>query len=119
MAVLIGLVVGGIGYYIWSVVAALYHDWSLSRGVDKLKAEGAARREKRREADEQRLDNGCDHAFGETYGGFPPNACHKCGLEKDRPSGACDHVWKFAAEATPCSYCEKCGRKYVSGNIQY
>jgi hypothetical protein len=114
LGAIIVFVVGGIAYYLWSVAAALYHDWSLARGVDKLKAESDERRARRREQDERRLENGCEHAFGETFGGFPLNACHKCGLERERPRGECDHAWRFANEATPCSYCEKCGKKYVA-----
>ncbi len=114
LGILIFGVLAGIVYFCWTIVAALYHDWSLSRHVDEIRAESAAQRARRLEEAAKRLDNGCEHAFGETFGGFPPHACHKCGLEKERPQGACDHVWRMAREAVPCSRCEKCGKRYVS-----
>ena len=104
----------GIIYFCWSIVAELFHHWWMGKDVNKIKAESEIRRAKRTEEAEQRLDNGCDHAFGESYGGFPPNACPKCGLERKPPDGPCDHVWRLAHEAVPCSYCEKCGKKYVT-----
>ncbi len=117
VGILIVGVLAGIVYFCWSILAALYHDWMMSRGVEDIKAESAAQRAKRQEEATKRLDNGCDHVFGETFGGFPPHACHKCGLEQERPQGPCDHVWRMAREATPCSYCEKCHKRYVNPRI--
>jgi hypothetical protein len=111
----IGLgVIAAIVYFLWSIVAALYHDWSLGRGVNELATESENLREQRKQREKERLENGCAHDFGSSFGGFPPNACFKCGLENTRPSGPCDHVWRLANEPVPCSYCEKCGKKYLS-----
>lgn len=117
MGILICGVLAGIAYFCWTIIVALYHDWMMGRGVKEIRADSAAQRTKRLEEATRRLDNGCDHEFGETFGGFPPNACHKCGLEQQRPQGACDHVWRIMHEATPCSRCEKCGKRYVSQRI--
>jgi len=114
ISMLIIAVVATLAYFLWSVVTTLYRDWYMGKDVDKIKAESAVRRARRLEEASRRLENGCDHSFGEMLGGFPPNACFKCGLERERPVGACDHVWRAANEPIPCSYCEKCGRKYVS-----
>ncbi len=117
MGILIVGVLGGIIYFCWSIIVALYHDWVLGRHVGTIKANAEAERVKRGEEARKRLDNGCDHAFGETFGGFPPNACHKCGLEQTKPSGNCDHVWKMMKEAVPRSQCKECGKRYISPNI--
>jgi hypothetical protein len=100
-------------YFLWTIFAELYHNWLLGRGVEQLEAESRTWREQRRRREMERLENGCDHEFGKSFGGFPPNACHKCGLERTRPAGNCDHVWRSANEPIPCSYCERCGRKYL------
>jgi hypothetical protein len=118
MGILIFGVLAGIIYFCWSIIVALYHDWTLGRHVGAIQAQSEAQRAKRAEEARKRLDNGCDHVFGETFGGFPPQACHKCGLEQQRPSGNCDHVWKMSREAVPCSYCEKCGKRYVSPTVE-
>lgn len=112
-------VLGGIIYVCWLIVASLYHDWILGRHVGEIQAESEMRRERRAEEARRRLDNGCEHVFGETLGGFPPNACHRCGLEMERPPGNCDHVWRMRHEAVPCSYCEKCGKRFVSPVINH
>ncbi len=117
VGILVFGVLAGVLYFLWAILAALYHDWAMGRGVKQIQAASAAQRAKREEEAAKRLNNGCDHAFGETFGGFPPSACHKCGLERDRPQGPCDHVWRMAEEATPCSYCEKCGKRYVSSKL--
>jgi len=111
-------VVAGVAYFIWKIVSALYEDWSLGKDVHRIKVESAQRRAQRQQEEAARLDNGCAHAFGHALGGFPPNACRKCGLERERPAGPCDHVWRRSNEPVPCSYCEKCGRKYVSPTIR-
>lgn len=110
-------VLAGIVYFCWSIVAALYHDWMLGRHVGAIKAASAAHRAQRAEDAKKRLDNGCDHVFGESLGGFPANACHKCGIEKERPAGNCDHVWRMVQQAVPSSCCEKCGKRYVSPRV--
>lgn len=117
LGILIFGVLAGIVYFCWSIIAAFYHDWVLGRHVKTIQAESDTERARRAEEARKRLDNGCDHAFGEGLGGFPPNACPKCGLEKTRPPGNCDHVWRLSREAVPCSYCEKCGRRYVSPRV--
>lgn len=117
LGVLILGVLAGIIYFCWSIITALYHDWMLGRHVGAIEAESTARRAQRAEEARQRLDNGCDHVFGESLGGFPPQACPKCGLEKVRPSDNCDHVWRFSQEGVPSSYCEKCGKRYVSSRV--
>jgi hypothetical protein len=117
LSMLIVGVLATIIYFTWSVVTTLYGDWQMGKDVDKIKAASAARRGKRHEEATRRLDNGCDHRFGEAFAGFPPDACHKCGLSQERPIGPCDHVWQPAKEAVPCSYCEKCGKKYVNSRV--
>jgi hypothetical protein len=114
------VIVGGlsaVAYLAWSVIATLYRDWQMGKDVDKIKAESEARRKERKEEAVRRLDNGCDHSFGEAFAGFPADACYKCGLERERPTGSCDHVWRLANEPVPCSYCDKCRRKYVSPRV--
>jgi hypothetical protein len=117
LGILVFGVIAGIIYYFWSVIAALYRDWMMGKDVGKIKAQSETLRQKRAEEAERRLDNGCEHVFGESLGGFPPNTCHKCGLEKDRPDGPCDHVWKASQEGIASSTCAKCGRRYVSPNV--
>jgi hypothetical protein len=119
LGIVIFSVLAGILYFCWSIIAALYHDWVLGRHVGAIRADSETQRAKRAEEARKRLDNGCEHEFGESLGGFPPNACHKCGLEKQRPTGNCDHVWRLSKEAVPCSYCEKCGKRYVSPRVQH
>ena len=114
LLILILGVLSGIVYFAWLVVSALYRDWVMGKDVNRIRAEAESRRADRKEEGIRRLDNGCEHVFGETFGGFPPQACHKCGLEQNRPDGPCDHVWRMSQEAVPSSYCEKCGKKYLS-----
>jgi hypothetical protein len=99
-------------YMVGQSLYSLYSDWRLGKDIESLRAESEAKREAKRLENERRLNNGCQHAFGEGFGGFPPNACPKCGLEKERPAGGCDHVWRRSHEAIPSSCCEKCGKKY-------
>ena len=117
VSILIVAVVSGLVYYVWRVASALYDDWMLSKDYRKIQTESERRRKQREEENSQRLDNGCEHLFGETLGGFPPNACRRCGLERERPLGPCDHVWRLGKEALPGSYCEKCGKKYADPNL--
>lgn len=118
IGILLLAVVSGIAYFIWKIVSALYEDWSLGKDVNQIKAESSERRRQRQQEQVKRLDNGCDHNFGHAVGGFPANACRKCGLEREPPAGPCDHIWRLANEAVPCSYCEKCRKKYVSPTIR-
>ena len=117
LGILIVGVLSGLVYYVWLVVSALYEDWSLGKDVKKIRAETERRRQQRAEENARRLDNGCDHLFGETLGGFPPFACRRCGLERQRPKGPCDHVWRLSKDSIPGAYCEKCGKKYVSPTV--
>ncbi|TVS09886.1 MAG: hypothetical protein EA424_26245 [Planctomycetaceae bacterium] len=91
---------------------AAYQDWRLFRELNVIQAESAARREHKRADRQKRLDNGCEHAFGTGLGGFPPNACPKCGIEREKPMGRCDHVWRRKDGPVIGSYCEKCGKQY-------
>lgn len=118
LGILILGVVSGVVYFLWTIAAALYEDWMMGKDVNKIKADSEQRRKERLEESRKRLDNGCEHVFGQTLGGFPPDACRNCGLQRERPSGPCDHVWKPANEPVPCSYCEKCGKRYVSPTIR-
>ena len=52
VGILVFGVIAGIVYVLWTIVAALYHDWSLGRGVKQLQEESAARRAKREQEDE-------------------------------------------------------------------
>jgi hypothetical protein len=90
----------------------LVSDRQLHRELDELAAHGDARRQARKEANQKRLDNGCEHQFDEAIGGFPPGVCHVCGLAKEKPNGACDHVWRAGEGGAPNSVCEKCGRQH-------
>ena len=110
-------VIAGIFYVLWTIVSTLYRDWDMGRDVDQIKAESEKRRRERRSKEEARLDNGCEHDFAEMFGGFPPDTCRKCGMERERPKGQCDHQWEYRTEGVPCSYCKKCGERYVSSNI--
>ncbi len=112
----IGVVVFGsiaiVIYFVWMLIVALYTDWRLRIDVKAIKASNDGRRAHRDEENRKRLDNSCDHSFGSDVGGFPPNACTKCGLERERPKGACDHVWKISTDAVPASYCDLCKKKF-------
>lgn len=106
-------VVSGLAYFAWSVISSLYRDWELGRDVDQIERESIHRRRLREEAAKLRLDNGCDHQFDVVVIGLPPNTCHLCGIERERPVGNCDHIWRPALEPVPCSYCQQCGKKYT------
>jgi hypothetical protein len=90
----------------------IYNDWQLEKELIEIEAQSQAHREERKRLNTKRLDTGCDHDF-ETIGhGLPPNACSKCGMEREKPQGACDHIWKRKAGAAPSSFCERCGKVY-------
>jgi hypothetical protein len=110
---IIGMIVfGGIGYFLWTLFVELYYDFHLRKDVKAIKRDNEDRMRQRDEDNVERLSNGCEHEFGSTQGGFPANACVKCGLEKERPSGLCDHVWKRTDDAVPTARCELCKRKF-------
>jgi hypothetical protein len=117
LGILILGVLAGLVYFLWSIVTALYQDWLMGRGVREIQRESAMRRREREEQAARRLDNGCEHEFDQTLGGFPPGTCHKCGLERERPYGACDHVWRQSRDAIASSYCETCGKRYISPHV--
>ena len=106
-------IVSGLVYFAWSVISSLYRDWELGRDVDQIERESIHHRRLREEAAKLRLDNGCDHQFDGDVIGLPPNTCHRCGIERERPADACDHIWRQAMEPIPCSYCQECGKKYT------
>jgi hypothetical protein len=97
-----------VGRSLWTV----FEDWRLGRELNQIEAESASRRQRRREENAQRLDNGCEHDFEHHSFGFPSGVCSRCGLEQEKPKGACDHVWRLKPGAVPSSFCEKCGRTY-------
>jgi hypothetical protein len=99
-------------YMIGRAVMQVIGDWKLGRELDELESEGESRREKRKLAQIERLANGCDHDFSSGAIGLPPNVCHKCGVEKEKPSGLCDHVWRVVPGAVPYSQCERCDKIY-------
>ncbi len=110
-------VIAGIIYVFWTIISTMYHDWVLGRDVDVIKAESEERRAQRRAEAQARLENGCDHDFTEMFGGYPPDTCRKCGLERQRPKGPCDHTWEFHPEGVPNSVCKKCSKRFVSPHI--
>lgn len=103
------------GWFFWLLgksFVQIYKDWQLEKELIEIETQSAAHREERQRANARRLDNGCQHDF-ETVGmGFPPNACCRCGLEREKPRGACDHVWRSREGSTPTSHCERCGKVY-------
>lgn len=110
--VALGVVVWAL-YMIGEALAHVYRDWRLGKELDELQSAGAARREQRRLANEQRLANGCQHDFqSAAVVGLPPGVCLKCGLEKEKPTGGCDHAWRVKPGAVPSSACEKCGKQH-------
>ena len=113
LAVLVFAALAGVLYFVWLVLVSVYRHWQLTKDVSAIKASNASRRREKEEASQKRLDNGCEHAFGESIGGLPPDTCRKCGLQRQRPRGPCDHIWELANEPVPCSYCKTCGKKYA------
>lgn len=110
--ILIALVFGIVGYFVWMVLKAFYtvfDDVRTERQLNELATEYSDRRREKREAAALRMDNGCDHEYEDLLGAFPKNVCIKCGLNKELPPGPCDHVWRRMPSAVPGSECEKCG----------
>ncbi len=101
-----------IGYVLWKAATALFGYLSDRRDSRLVAAEAERLRAEKEAENRQRLENGCEHRFGETLGGFPPFACRRCGLEQNKPTGPCDHVWRIDTETAPGAVCEKCGRHY-------
>ena len=84
------------GRYLYS----LYEDKRELKQLDAIAAESTARREQRRQENDKRLENGCQHTFDAGMG-FPPGVCPKCGLAKERPAGECDHIWRRVEAPMP------------------
>ncbi|HHM12076.1 MAG TPA: hypothetical protein ENJ16_00875 [Planctomycetaceae bacterium] len=101
-----------VGYFLWKAGKALAIYFRDRRDARRAAAEAEVLRREREARNQARLDNGCDHRFGETLGGFPPFACRRCGLEQTKPTGPCDHVWRLDTESAPGAVCEKCGKRY-------
>jgi hypothetical protein len=78
--VILASLVYSFGKYLY----AAYDDWREGRQLDAIQVEQKAIRERRREANRIRLNNGCVHAF-DSGPGFPPGVCPKCGLAKEKP----------------------------------
>jgi hypothetical protein len=89
----------------------LYEEHRELKELDAIQAESAARRERNREGNAQRLNNGCQHAF-DTGFAFPPGVCPKCGIADQKPPGDCDHVWRRVESNAAASSCVKCGKTY-------
>jgi hypothetical protein len=109
---LVGLVVA---YFLFMVLRAVYvtiMEVKTGRELDRLADEFSERREEQLRESQQRLDNGCDHDFGDDGGALPPNVCRKCGLARQRPPGDCDHHWNRVAGIIPQSACSKCGERF-------
>jgi hypothetical protein len=111
----IGLVALLVLYLCWLVLAAIWSviaDMMTNRELNELADEYAMRRKERSQEDATRLENGCDHSFGDALGALPDNVCVNCGLEEKRPLTKCDHVWRILPDAIPSSECEKCGERF-------
>lgn len=105
------VILAALFYSFGKFLYAAFDDWRELRQLDAIKVEQLAIRERRGQESLARLDNGCDHVFGEGLG-FPPDVCPKCGLAKDKPPGGCDHLWRRVEGPIPTSSCEKCGKQY-------
>jgi hypothetical protein len=107
-AALVAALLYSIVKFFWS----MYQDVKLYRELNDIQAQSEARREKKRQEEQKRLDNGCQHTFDSALGGFPPGVCPKCGIAREKPAGLCDHVWRRSEGPVMGSYCEKCGKQY-------
>ena len=110
--IFISLVFGLVGYFMWMVLRAFYSifdDVRTEKQLDDLATEYQDRRRERREAAAVRLENGCEHDYGDLLGAFAKDVCVKCGLSKEPPPGECDHHWQRVPGPIPGSRCEKCG----------
>lgn len=111
------LAVFGLLYLLGQGLWTLWGDRQLAREADDIRRDVNARKERRRQENEQRLANGCQHEFSSQSAGFPPDTCRKCGLTRERPAGDCDHVWRLGKGTIPHSKCEKCDRQYTPPTI--
>ncbi len=109
LLVLPATILAALVYSFFKYLYTLYDERRELKELDAIQAESAARRERNRERNAQRLSNGCQHAFDEGIG-FPPGVCPKCGLAKEKPQGECDHVWQRVDAAA--SACARCGKQY-------
>lgn len=103
----------GLLYMLGHGIYSLLSDWQTAREVDEIQSQSEARREKREQANAERLNNDCEHQEDTVFGVFPPGVCCKCGLALEKPGGPCDHVWRQIRGPVPYTQCEKCGRKYT------
>ena len=90
----------------------VFRDWRLGKELDQLKADAESRRRDRERLNTERLDTGCAHNFNVHGHGMPMNACSKCGMEREKPTGPCDHHWIAKPGPVPTSDCDKCGKTY-------
>lgn len=98
-------------YSLGKYLLTLYEERRELKELDAIQAESAVRRERNREDNTQRLNNGCQHAF-DTGLGFPSGVCPKCGIAEQKPPGECDHIWRRVESTAAASACVKCGKAY-------
>ena len=106
------------GFLLWRVVQALAsvgEDWKAGREEEEMRQARKEQADKLAARNAERLDNGCEHHFDDTFGMFPPGVCSRCGLAEKPPQGMCDHVWKRIDGPIPGSRCEKCGKTFGGG----
>ncbi len=109
---LVGCALAVLGFFAWKLIQSIYSHVHDTRVVRDTKIASKMLREKKQKENAERLDNGCEHRFGEKLGGFPPFACRACGLEENKPAGDCDHVWRLATDSSPGAVCELCQKRY-------
>ena len=112
LAVIAGSGAAILGYFVWKLIQSVAVHVRDTRDSHTTKIASSEIRERLQQENAERLDNGCDHRFGQTLGGFPPFACRTCGLEKTKPAGPCDHVWRINTDGHPGASCELCGKTY-------
>ena len=109
--ILASLAVGAV-YLVLRSLFDVFVDWQTGKELKWLSKETSQLREEREREHQERLQNGCEHQWGGFLVGFPAEACCRCGLEKQRPTGPCDHVWRSQLEEVPAAVCETCGKQY-------
>ena len=109
--ILVSLVVGAL-YMVLRSILDVFDNWQTNRELKELQEETVERQQTEQREHAERLENGCDHQWGGSLVGFPPQACARCGLEKTRPRGACDHVWRVEMSEVPMAVCEICGAEF-------
>jgi len=115
LGLFIFLICGGVAYFCWLVLRSFYGmfaEWQSNRDLDDLEIQYQEIRQRRREKELQRLDNGCQHDYEDLLGAFPSGVCNRCGLSREKPTGQCDHVWRRVAGPIPGSRCEQCGETH-------